>query len=74
MALYGTVLKRLGSWATRYSCGDVYGTQGIGQVRMVGPRVKNLKPGRHSQCLSVPVGACPARLCEFLVEFVVEIC
>lgn len=29
----------------RYSCGDVYGTQGIGQVRMVGPRVKNLKPG-----------------------------
>ena len=32
--------------AIRYSCGDVYGSQGIGQVRMVGPRVKNLKPGR----------------------------
>lgn len=29
----------------RYSCGDVYGSQGIGQVRMVGPRVKNLQPG-----------------------------
>ncbi|CAJ1401544.1 unnamed protein product [Effrenium voratum] len=28
----------------RYSCGDVYGCQGIGQVRMVGPRV-SLKPG-----------------------------
>ena len=31
--------------AIRYSCGDVYGSQGIGQVRMVGPRVKNLQPG-----------------------------
>ncbi|CAK9047936.1 Enoyl-[acyl-carrier-protein] reductase [Durusdinium trenchii] len=29
----------------RYSCGDIYGSQGIGQVRMVGPRVKNLQPG-----------------------------
>eukprot|EP00439_Symbiodinium_sp_Y106_P050024 s5253_g6.t1 len=29
----------------RYGCGDIYGCQGIGQIRMVGPRVTNLKPG-----------------------------
>ncbi|CAE7716444.1 mecr [Symbiodinium pilosum] len=30
---------------SRYGCGDIYGCQGIGQVRMVGPRVTMLKPG-----------------------------